>query len=139
VLTLQQRDGLLGGKAKADTKEANDVLTTPSPTRRKPKGTSPTQRSLKHWRKLGYLCAVVERRLSRGFITQDMFGFIDILCVKDEDIVGVQTTSSGNIAARVDKITEHENYPLVAKAMRIVVEGWRKNAAGRWVRREVQL
>jgi len=105
----------------------------------KRKGASPTQRSLKHWRELGYLCAVVERRLPRGFVTQDMFGFVDILCVKDEDIVGVQTTSSANIAARVAKIIEHENYPVVAKAMRIVVEGWRKNVAGRWVRREVEL
>jgi hypothetical protein len=108
-------------------------------SKRKARGTSPTQRSLKHWRGLGYLCDVVERRLPRGFVTKDLYGFIDILAVKDEDIVGVQTTSSGNLAARVDKITSHENYPIVIRALRIVVEGWRKNAAGKWVRREVEL
>lgn len=121
--------------------DAVDVFATNCGTRRprKSKGKSPTARSLEHWRAQGYLCDVVERRVPHCFTTRDAFGFIDILCVKGEDIVGVQTTSSGNLAARVDKITSHENYPLVVKAMRVVVEGWRKNAKGRWVRREVEL
>ena len=93
---------------------------------------------MEYWRSQGYLCDVVERRLPRNFVTKDLFGFIDILAVKDEDIVGIQTTAQA-VAARVTKITEHENYPAVIRAMRIVVEGWRKNAKGRWVRREVEL
>lgn len=107
--------------------------------KRKSKGTSPTQRSLKHMRALGYVCDIVERRMPFQFVTKDLFGFIDILCVKGEDIVGVQTTSGANVAARVTKITEHENWPLVCKAIRVVVHGWRKNAAGRWVIREIEL
>lgn len=106
--------------------------------RRKP-STSPTQRTLKFMRKNGYLSEVVERRLPRVFITKDLFGFIDVLAVKGEDIVGVQTTSGANVAARITKIVEHENYPTVIAAMRIVVHGWRKNAAGKWVLREVEL
>ena len=114
-----------------------DVVAAPG-RRRKPRAKSPTARSLEYWRSQGYLCDVVERRLPRNFVTKDLFGFIDILAVKDEDIVGIQTTAQA-VAARVTKITEHENYPAVIRAMRIVVEGWRKNAKGRWVRREVEL
>lgn len=116
------------------------VALTEQPVRvRKSKGTSPTQRTLKHMRGLGYLAEVVEKRLPRVFITKDLYGFIDVLAVKGEDIVGIQTTSSPNMAARVTKITEHENWPLVCKAIRIVVHGWRKNSKNRWVLREVEL
>ena len=109
------------------------------PKRKKSKATSPTQRSLKYWREQGYLCDVVEHWNPHAFKRQDLFGFIDVLCVKGEDIVGVQSTSGDHVAERVTKITEHELYPLVCKAIRIVVQGWRKNAAGRWVSREVEL
>lgn len=107
--------------------------------KRKAKGRSPTSRSLEHMRGLGYLCDVVEQRIPKTFITRDLYGFIDILCVKGEDIVGVQTTSGDNMAARVTKIVEHANWPLVCAAIRVIVHGWRKNAAGRWVLREVEL
>lgn len=109
--------------------------------KRKAKARSPTSRSLEHMRGLGYLCDVVEHRIPKTFITRDLYGFIDILCVKGEDIIGVQTTGGdgGNVAARITKIVEHDNYPLVIKAIRIIVHGWRKNAAGRWTLREVEL
>lgn len=116
------------------------MLTTPPiPLRRKKSSTSPTQRSLKHMRELGYTCAIVEHWNAFVRRKQDLYGFIDVLCVKGDDIVGIQTTTGDNAAARVTKITEHENYPLICKAIRIVVHGWRKNAAGRWVLREVEL
>jgi hypothetical protein len=43
------------------------------------------------------------------------------------------------MAARVAKIIEHENWPLVQPALTMLVQGWRKNAAGRWVLREIEL
>lgn len=101
--------------------------------------TSPTQRSLKHMREAGYLCAVVEKWNPHAMIRQDLYGFIDVLCVKGEDIVGVQSTSGSNVASRVTKITEHDNWPLVCKAIRVIVHGWRKNAEKHWVLREVEL
>lgn len=109
--------------------------------KRKPKGASPTQRSLKVLRDAGYLCAIVEKWNPHARIRQDLYGFIDILAINGEDILGVQACSSagGDPAARVRKITEHENYPAVIAAMRIAVHGWRKNAAGKWVLREVEL
>lgn len=106
---------------------------------RPPKKKSPTSRSIDHMRSLGYLCAVVEKWNQHVKIRQDLYGFIDVLCVKGEDIVGIQATSGPNVASRVTKITEHENWPLVCKAIRVIVHGWRKNAKNRWVLREVEL
>jgi hypothetical protein len=115
------------------------AVVVPAKPKRKSKGTSPTQRTLKFMRTNGYLAEVVEKRLPKVFITKDLFGFIDVLAVKGEDIIGIQVTSGDHVAHRITKIIEHENYPLVIAAMRIVVHGWRKNAAGKWVLREVEL
>lgn len=99
---------------------------------------TPTQRTLKEMRERGYLCEVVEKRIPFKPITKDLFGFIDILCVKAGEIVGVQATSRSNIASRVKKIAEHENVGKVRDAgIRILVMGWGKMANGRWEFREV--
>lgn len=99
---------------------------------------SPTQRSLKHLRGEGYLADVVEKWIPGANIRRDLFGFIDILAIRDAEIVGVQATSGGNVSSRVSKIANHDNVGAVRKAgIRIVVHGWRKNPSGRWVFREV--
>lgn len=55
-----------------------------------------------------------------------MFGFIDILAIRDDEVLAVQTTSGSNSANRVTKIQEHPNYPKVKKlGWGIVVHGWR--------------
>jgi hypothetical protein len=121
------------------TSEELEAL-APSPVKPKRGGAqrSLTPRSVEHMRKLGYVCQVVEHYNPWVKRRNDLYGFIDVLCVRGEDIVGVQTTSWDNVPSRVEKITEHENYPLICKAIRIVVQGWRKRA-GRWVLREVEL
>jgi hypothetical protein len=119
--------------------ELGVVIAPPAKPKRKPAKTSPTQRSLKHMRGLGYTCAVVEKYNHHVKRKQDLYGFIDVLCVRGEDIVGVQATSGDHVAHRATKIAEHENWPLICEAIRVVVHGWRKNAAGRWVLREVEL
>lgn len=99
---------------------------------------SPTQRSLKHLRMQGYLAEVVEKTIPRVFIRKDLYGFIDILAIRDGEILGVQATSASNVASRVHKIAVHDNVGAVRKAgIRIHVHGWRKNAKRRWVLREV--
>ncbi len=100
--------------------------------------TSPTQRSLAHMRKLGYVAAITEKWNQFARIRQDLFGFIDVLCLGNNEVIGVQTTSGSNVAARVAKIAAHENVGAVRKAgIRIVVHGWRKDAKGKWQLREV--
>jgi carbonic anhydrase len=101
---------------------------------------SPTARSLKVMRERGYLADVVEKWIPGANIRKDLYGFIDILCIKDNEIVGVQSTSGDNVAARCTKIAEHPNVDAVRKAgIKLVVHGWRKNSKNRWVLREVDV
>lgn len=93
---------------------------------------SPTQRSLKYMRDQGYYAEVVERYNSFTKRRNDFAGFIDILCLGDGEVIGVQTTSYSNMSARVNKIKESELFPTVVKAgIKVTVHGWRKVGA-RW-------
>lgn len=65
---------------------------------------SPTSRTLAWLREQGYLPAVVERRLPHCFISQDLFGCIDVLAIKPGmPVLGVQATSTSNVSARLKK------------------------------------
>lgn len=93
--------------------------------------TSPTQRSLALMRSRGYLCAVTEHWNHFAKIRQDLFGIIDILCLGDNEVVGVQSTSASNISARVKKITDCEFLPAIRRSgIRLLVQGWKKTKAG---------
>ena len=88
---------------------------------------TPTQRSLEYMRSLGYRCDVVEKFNPFAKVRQDLWGFVDILCIRDSEVKGVQVTSYSNMAARIKKISEHENVGIVRKAgIRIECHGWRK-------------
>lgn len=101
---------------------------------------SPTQRTLAIMRERGYLCGVVEKWNPHARIRQDLYGFIDVLCVKENEVVGVQATSLANVSARITKISEHENIGPVRKAgIRILVHGWGKGSNGRYRLREVDV
>jgi len=101
--------------------------------------TSPTQLSLKLMRDRGFYAEVVERF---NFFTKrknDFAGFIDVLCLAEGVVMGVQTTSYSNSSSRVKKIKEHENYPIVVAAgIKIEVHGWRK-VKNRWQPRIIEL
>lgn len=97
------------------------------------KGTSPTKRSLKRLRDAGYLVQVVEHWNPFARVRQDLFGFIDLIAVRDREVLAVQTTSGDHVAERVRKIGDHPNVDMVRKAgIRIEVHGWRKLASGRY-------
>ena len=101
---------------------------------------SPTQRTLMEMRKRGYFCAVVEKWNHITSQRVDLFGFIDVLCLGENEIIGIQATSASNVAARITKITDHENVAAVRKAgIRILVHGWKQNDKGRYEVREVDL
>lgn len=89
-------------------------------------------------RRRGYYAEVTEHWNSFTRRRNDLFGFVDVLCLGDNEIIGVQTTSWSNVSARVKKIADHENTPAVRKAgIRILVQGWRKGKNGRWEHREI--
>lgn len=96
---------------------------------------SPTQRSLEWLRKQGYTCAIVEKWNMHAKIRQDLFGIGDVLAIKRDETLLVQSTSSG-VSERVKKITEHENTPRIREAgWRIHIHGWTKRANGKYALR----
>ena len=102
---------------------------------------SPTQRTLAEMRTRGYeLVDVVEHF---NFFTKrrhDLWGFGDVLCVGAQGIAIVQTTSGDNLSKRVHKILESDALPVLQRAgVKVLAHGWRKNAKGRYVLREVDL
>ena len=97
--------------------------------------TSPTQRSLKLLRGEGYVCQIVEHFNMFAHVRVDLFGFIDIVAMKvgEQGLLGVQTTSSSNSAARVTKIKGIPEHKLwLSTGNRIEVHGWsKKGKAGK--------
>lgn len=90
----------------------------------------------------GYHVEVVERneRTRHRVWKVDLFGFLDLLAIRRGEVLGVQTTTSSNMAARVTKITDSPLLPRVREAgIRVVVHGWsarvvkRGEAAREWV------
>lgn len=95
--------------------------------------TSPTQRSLKLLRDLGWHAQVVERWNPHAFIRQDLYGWIDIIAVHPTfGILGVQTTTGDHLAHRIQKASG--NAALVAWVVaggKLCAHGWRK-LKNRW-------
>lgn len=98
---------------------------------------SPMERSLKLLRERGYDCFITEHYAR--FLRHDLFGWCDILALREGEVLAVQTTSRTNVAARVKKITDSPTVASVRKAgIRICVQGWGKLKAG-WTLKEVDL
>lgn len=94
--------------------------------------TSPTQLSLKKLRAEGYLVAITEKWNVFCKIRQDMWGWCDLLAIKENEVLAVQTTSYTNISARVQKITNSDTLGMVRKSnIKVNVHGWRK-VGSRW-------
>lgn len=106
---------------------------------------STIQRSLKIMRERGYLAESVERFVPGANIHRDLFGFADIVAIRDNEVVTVQSTDCSHLRTRVRKITAHPNYPKVCRAgIRVLVHGWRRSRQRhrrqhRWTLREVEL
>jgi hypothetical protein len=96
---------------------------------------TPTQRSLVYLREQGYLCEVVEKWNSFTKTRKDLWGWCDILAIRENEILAVQVTAAG-VSSRIKKIMESDTLPIVRKAgIRIEVHGFRKNVKGRYVMR----
>jgi hypothetical protein len=103
---------------------------------------TPTARTLRELRLRGLEADVVERWIGGGGfkVRRDLFGCWDVAAVGNGELVLVQTTSGSNVAARITKIAESPATPKLREAnVRLLVHGWRKNAKGRWVLREVDV
>ena len=88
---------------------------------------STTVRSLELLRKDGWYAEVTERYNSFTCRRHDLFGFADIIALKDDERpMLIQTTTGSNLAARRTKIMESPLFPLVYGSFDIVLHGWRK-------------
>ena len=84
----------------------------------------------------GYLCQVVEHWHFYAKRRMDLFGIIDIVCIKDGELIGLQTTSYGGLSAHRKKIRESETIsPWLRSGARFLLHGWRKKE-GRHTLRE---
>jgi predicted AAA+ superfamily ATPase len=88
---------------------------------------SPTQRTLKRLREAGYHAEVVEKYNSFSRTRKDFLNIIDVIAIKESEILGVQTTSGSNVNARQKKC---ENEPLLKDwekaGGKFEIHGWRK-------------
>jgi len=88
---------------------------------------SPTARSLKACRDAGFACHVVERWNPHAKVRQDLFGFIDILAITDQGILGIQATSAAHHSERIGKIAASPHAAAWLRAGgRIEVWSWAK-------------
>ena len=102
---------------------------------------TPTNLSRKFLEADGWHVELVEQTIRTGRIVfkRDLFGFGDLLALKDGETLLVQTTSYSNAPARVKKITDSPLLPVVRKAgWGIHVHGWRKKE-GEWTNRIIDL
>lgn len=109
---------------------------------------SPTSRSLQELRGQGYTCQIVEKFITWTNHRIDLFGWIDIVAMKDgeQGLLGVQTTTGGHINERIKKAVALPEFKLwLSTGSRAVFHGWRKLKTpkdGRWWqvdRREITL
>ena len=76
---------------------------------------------------LGYLVENVEKYNTFSRRKNDLWGFIDFLAIRRDEVLAVQVTSKSNMSSRRKKITEHENVGKVREAgIRIELWGFYK-------------
>ncbi len=103
---------------------------------------SPTQRSLKELRRLGWTVAVTEHWNSFAKLRQDLWGFVDVLAMKPgEGFMAIQATTTANQTKRIRKILEEPRALLfVRTGGRLFVHGWLKSKKnGRWKLTETEI
>lgn len=95
---------------------------------------TPTSRSMEHLRKLGYAVDKVERRNPVTRITNDLFGFIDLLALETKiypSLLAVQATSTSNLSSRIKKSLENPllKFWLSVSGTEFECWGWSKRGA----------
>jgi len=76
---------------------------------------------------LGYLVENVEKYNTFSRQKNDLWGFIDFLAIRRDEVLAIQVTSKANMSSRRKKIAEHENVGKVREAgIRIELWGFYK-------------
>ena len=94
-----------------------------------------TQRSLANLRDRGYRPWVVEQWNPYAHVKKDLYGFLDIVALHKEKsgLLGIQTTTASNLAARITKAEGLEAFRWwIAAGNSVEFHGWHK-VNGKWV------
>jgi len=77
------------------------------------------------------MVAITERWNQYAKVRQDLFGFIDLIAVKGNVVLAVQTTTGDNVSARIAKIQALQAFDfwLNPPTREVEVHGWRKVGA----------
>ena len=95
---------------------------------------TPTARTLKYLRELGYCADVTERWIPQARKRRDLFGFADLAAVHPAHpaTLYVQTTSGSNHASRRTKLQALSRGEVVkAAGNRVQIISWRRSARSR--------
>ena len=96
---------------------------------------SPTARTKRLLESEGFIVEVVERWIPGANIRRDLWGFLDVLAIRDGLTLGVQVTTADHLADRRRKIVASPLLPRVLLAgWKVEVHGWRK-VNRRWTAR----
>ena len=90
---------------------------------------SPVQRTLKLLRAEGYLAAVCERWNPHAGCRQDLFGFIDLVAIKEGEtgVLAVQVTTHANLATHRKKLVGNDSVRVwLATGNRVELISWAK-------------
>jgi len=94
---------------------------------------NPTNRSIKKLEEEGWIPQVVEQWIPYAKKRRDLYGFIDILAIKDADVLAIQATTRSHVSDRVKKIENSKYVDAVRKcAWSIEVWGWYQTKDGDW-------
>ena len=84
-------------------------------------------------REQGYFVEKTEHWNAFSRTKSDLFGFVDCIALRRDEVLAVQVTSAANRAARRNKIGSHDNVGRVREAgIAIHLHSWRK-VDGRWM------
>jgi len=105
-----------------------------------------TQLSLRKLRAEGWTCAVTEHfvkqpHMAHG-VRQDLFGFCDILAIREGRTLAIQCTSYGGVSDRIRKLKALDEVQVALLAgWEVRIHGWHHAAKGaRWeLKRDVPL
>lgn len=95
---------------------------------------SPTSRTLQYCRKHNMVADVCERYNSFTKTRHDLFGFLDMIVLDNQKMIGVQVTSTSNMSARRKKILNERRDQALAwlnAGGEIGVWGWGKKKQGK--------
>ena len=89
---------------------------------------SPTELSLKYFRDKDFIIAPVEKKVPHSFISQDAFGFGDLLVAKPGwGVALIQVTDMSHLAHREKKVREiPELWVWLRSNGRFILQGWAK-------------